>query len=529
MFDILIRNGRIVDGTGNPWFPADVGIEHDRITVVGNLSNAEAAMTIDAQDAIVCPGFIDCHSHSDQTILANREATSSVYQGVTTEIVGNCGLGFAPVTKISRSVTEKMVHSLTPEVPVSWSSCGDLLDRIDEGIAINIGYLVAHGAIRRAAMGSADRAPNLAEIATMERLLAESLDAGALGLSFGLEFMPGRLAGRDELLHMCQVAAERGKPTAWHVRDRTRDFEASVNEALSVTRETGAALQLSHLSAKPGSAPRAWNRVMEAVRLARAQGQDVQCDMIPYNVGPGLLAAILPVWATQGTVDEVQARLRDPATRERLIAQSDRYWMMFSRREWDKITLTASQAHVNWVGMTLREIGQATGEDPFDCVYDILADEGEGYEQVWVNGVLFTEGDIIEWLADPLFSIASDGFTSKDHGPLSKIINHPNSFGWTPRVLGAYVHELRTMSLEEAIRKMTSMPATRFGLLDRGLLRPEMMADVAVFNEEAFRTRATYLKPQIYAEGMQTVIVNGQVALQDGAPTDTLAGRVIRP
>ena len=527
MFGILIRNGRIVDGTGNPWFPGDVAIDGSHIAAIGSLSEAEARLVIDAAGKVVCPGFVDCHSHSERTILANRKATSSIYQGVTTEIAGNCGMGFAPITDLSRPSMEKFVAFFTPEVPVDWSGFGEWLDRIQRGTAMNIGLQVGHHVIRRAVMGMEDRAPTPDEMRTMENLVAESLDAGAIGLSFGLEFMPGRVADSEELRRLCAVVAARNKMTSWHVRNRDRKFTEAVAEAIEVTRSAGAGLQLSHLSAKPGSAPRAWNQVMELVYLARSQGQDVQCDMIPYVAGPGRLSTILPTWATQGTTAEVQKRLRDPEIRKILMAESDRYWLLFYYREWDKLTLTASQAHPEWVGMTFREIGEDAGKDPFECVYDILADEGESMDETKINGVLFSEGDIVEWLSDPLFSIAADGFTTVDNGPLTAFSNHPNCYGWTPTVIGKYVREQRTLQLEEAICKMTSQPASRFGLYDRGLLREGMKADVIVFDEAQFTTRATYLKPHAYAEGMEWVLVNGQIALEQGVPTGALAGEVL--
>jgi N-acyl-D-amino-acid deacylase len=524
MFDITIRGGRIMDGSSTPWFRGDVGISGDRIAAVGDLSAAEARTNIDATDKVVCPGFVDCHSHSDLTILANREASSSIFQGVTTEIVGNCGLGFAPITDKSRKGMEKYIQGFCSDVPVDWFTFGEYLNRIENGIAINIGLLVGHGVVRRAVMGTEHRTPARDEMEAMERLAAESLDAGALGLSFGLEYLPGRVADAEELRRLCAVAARRNKVTAWHVRNRDRKFVEAVDEAISVTQETGAALQLSHLSAKPGSSARAWNRVMETVRLARAEGHDVQCDMIPYTVGPGLLSTILPDWVSRGSTEQVQARLRDPVVRAQLVAESDRYWLLFYYREWDKLTLTASRSHPDWIGMTFREIGEAAGKDPFDCVYDILADEGETMDQVWINGVLFSEGDVAEWISDPLFCIGSDGWTTKNDGPLAEVTNHPSCYGWTPRVIQKYVREMRTMRLEEAIRKMTSMPATRFGLTDRGMLRANMVADVIVFDEDDFQTRATYFKPHVYAEGMAYVIVNGRIALREGTPTGVLSG-----
>jgi N-acyl-D-amino-acid deacylase len=527
MFDYVIRGGKIVDGSGNPWFPADVGITGDRIAAIGELGDAQARNTIDAAGKVVAPGFVDSHSHSDRTILINREATSSVYQGVTTEIVGNCGMTYAPITDVSRATMEQFVHSASPGVEVNWSSFGEFLDIVAEGTAINLGLLVGHNALRRGVLGRENRQANEDEMRTMESMVAEGIDAGAIGLSFGLEFMPGRVADAEELRRLCAVAASRNKMTAWHVRNRDRRFVEAVEEAISVTRSVGAGLHLAHLSAKPGSSPRAWNRVMEAVRLARDEGHDVQCDMIAFTVGPGLLATILPDWATQGSLDKIQTRLRDPQVREKLVDESDRYWFLFHYRKWDKLTLSGCRSHPEWVGMTFREIGQATGKDPFDVVYDVLADEGEAMDEVWINGVLFSEGDIVEWLSDPLFCIASDGLTVKESGPSTRFANHPTNYGWAPTVIQKYVHELRAFSLETAVHKMTSMSATRFGLYDRGLLRRNMMADVIVFDEEKFKTRATYANPFVYAEGMEYVFVNGQMALDQGIPTDQLAGRVL--
>jgi N-acyl-D-amino-acid deacylase len=240
-----------------------------------------------------------------------------------------------------------------------------------------------------------------------------------------------------------------------------------------------------------------------------------------------LLITILPNWATAGAVPEIQARLRDPKTREQLRAQSDRYWFLFYYREWDKLTLTGNRSHPDWSGKTFREIGEIAGKDPFDCVYDILADEGEGMGEVKINGVLFSEGDIIEWLSDPLFSIASDGMAAKVEGPSTRFTFHPLNYGWVPTVTQKWVREVRIFSLEKAIQKMTSMPAARFELHDRGLLRAGMAADVIVFDPTKFKTRSTYLKPNIYAEGMDYVLVNGKFALENGKPTGALAGRVL--
>jgi N-acyl-D-aspartate/D-glutamate deacylase len=527
MYDILIRDGKIVDGAGNPWFRADLAIAGDKIVALGDLREREARLVIEAAGKIVCPGFVDAHSHSDLSIMANRPALSSLYQGVVTEIVGSCGLSVAPVSEISRPILRRQLRSPDPDPPADWTTMGDCLGRLAGRVGINIGMQVGHGSVRRAVMGNSARPPTEDDLRALERLTAESLDAGAIGLSFGLEYAPGSDAGAEELRRLCAVAAGRRKLTSWHVRNRDRRFESAIAEAIEVTHAAGAALQLSHLSAKPGSTPRAWNRVMEQVHLARAAGDDIQCDMIPFVAGPGLLSAILPEWAWRGSISEIQARLRDPATRRRLADDSDRYWLMFHYRQWDRVVLATSRAHPDWVGLSFREIGERAGQDPFEAVFDILADEGAGMEGVWITGFLFSEGDVMEWIADPLFSIASDGFTAQADEAWLKVANHPNSFGWTPAVIQKYVNETRTLRLEEAIHKMTGLPAARWGLTDRGFLLPGMAADVLVFDSARFKTRATYAQPHHYAEGMEQVIINGQLALRDGRPTGALAGRVL--
>ncbi len=527
MYDILIRDGKIVDGAGAPWFRADLAIAGDKIVALGDLRDREAAVTLDAAGKIVCPGFIDAHSHSDLSIQANPTALSSLYQGVVTEIVGNCGLSVAPVSEISRPILRRQLRTPEPDPTLDWTTFADYLGRLAGQIAINIGAQVGHGSVRRAVLGHRAQPPTEDDLRALERLTAESLDAGALGLSFGLEYAPGSDAGPEELRRLCAVAASRRKLTSWHVRNRDRRFEAAIAEAIDVTHAAGAALQLAHLSAKPGSSPRAWNRVMEQVHLARAAGDDIQCDMIPFVAGPGLLSAILPEWAWRGGPAEIQARLRDPATRRRLAEDSDRYWLMFHDRQWDRVVLATSRAHPEWVGLSFREIGERAGADPFEAVFDILADEGEGMEGIWITGFLFSEGDVIEWMRDPLFSIASDGFTARADAAWAPVANHPNSFGWTPLVIQKYVGEYRAMRLEEAIHKMTGMPAARFGLPDRGILRPGLQADVLVFDAARFKTRAAYAQPHHYAEGMEQVIINGQWALRDGRPTGARAGRLL--
>jgi N-acyl-D-amino-acid deacylase len=267
---------------------------------------------------------------------------------------------------------------------------------------------------------------------------------------------------------------------------------------------------------------------MGQVELARALGQDVQADMIPFTVGPGLLANVLPDWVYEGGTEKTVARLRDRETRALLKEDCDRYWLMLAAGEWDKVTLTASSKFAELAGLTFAEIAERRGGDPFDAIFDILAEEGEGMDQVWMNGQLFSEGQIREWIGHPLVMLASDGWTSREEGPVATVANHPNCYGWTAEILGHWVRDARLFTLEEAIRKMTSLPAARFGLYDRGVVRPGMMADLVIFDADQVTNRATYTQPHRYPGGFQTVLVGGEIALLDGKLTGVRNGRLLR-
>ena len=528
MYDALIRGGKLIDGSGNPWMRANVAIDGDRIAAVGALSHAEATRVIDAANLVVAPGFIDAHSHSDWTLLAVPGADSSLHQGVTTEIVGNCGLGYAPVSDRNRVAVEKMAELYMPGIAPAWRTFGEYIDRIvDARPGINVGVYVGHGPLRRSVVGMSNRPSTSDERHTVEKGLSEALASGAIGVSFGLEYMPGRTAAREELLAMCRVAQEHDKVTGWHMRNRDRHFEESTDEVISLISETGIRAQISHLSSKLGSSPRAWNRAMERIELARARGYDVTADMIPFTVGPGLLVNILPDWIYEGGLQDTIARLRDPETRSRLKGDCDRYWMMISEGQWEKVTLTQTTKFPKLFGMTFAEIAELRGGDPFDAIFDILAEEGEAMDQVWMNGQLFSEGEVREWISHRLIMLTSDGWMARAEGPAAEVANHPNCYGWTAEILGNCVRDQRFFSLEEAIRKMTSFPAARFGLYDRGLIRPGMLADVVVFDAETVTNRASYLQPHRYPTGFHAVLVNGEVALDGGELTGVRGGRLL--
>lgn len=526
--DVIIRNGRVVDGSGAPWVRADVGIEGERIAAIGNLRHAQATREIDAGGKIVAPGFIDCHSHSDWSLLANRGADSSLMQGVTTEIVGNCGLSYAPVSPLNRARIETDVARTSPGATVSWTTFGEYLDHVRAGgIGANFAFLAGHAAIRSAVIGSEERAASPEEMVQMERLLAQALEEGALGLSTGLEFVPGRAATAEELIALSRVVARYDRIHACHQRTRNERFVDSVNEIIGICEAAGARLQISHNNQRPGAPDGAWEQTMVAQEAARRRGLDVSCDTTSYVAGLGLMAAVLPPWLFDQGPAIAAARLGDPVIREKVKADCHRYWLMIARREWDRVWLGRTTNSQEYFGKSFAEIGELMGRDPMDAYLDILMREGAGIADAGMFGQVKTPEHLRELMQHPLVAIEADAWTASATGPLAELANHPASFGWTARVLGEYVRERRWLTLEEAILKMTAMPAAKFGLRDRGLLRPGLAADLVVFDPETIRDNASFERPAVYPSGIEYVFVNGRPAVDGGRLVGVRAGRVL--
>ncbi len=526
MVDLVLRGGTVIDGTGAPGFRADVGIIGDRIAFVSRTGAPDGARSIDVAGRVVAPGIIDIHSHSDFTLLEDRAATTIVRQGVTTEVIGNCGQTYAPLTERNRAAVASRSRGWQPSVEATWSSVGEYLDLVRRGNGVNSYFLVGHGTLRAAA-GPDDRPATQAEVAAMRSLLDEALGAGARGMSTGLEFMPGRAADVDELSSLAEVVSRDGGLVASHIRNRDRRFEEAVDEMLEVSRRGEVPLQLSHLMVKPGHRPGAWERVVERIDEAAARGQDVAADMIPYDTGPGLATAFLPSWALEGGAEATLARLRTPELRAKIRGDYDRYWLFVAAGDWDRLTLSFSRSHPEWIGERFDVLAERTGREPIDALLRVLEDEGEGMDRVTVNGRLFSEEHVLACLVHPRFVLSSDGWRGiRDGGP-GEVANHPSCWGWVPRILGHYVREERALTLEEAIRKMTSFPAERLRLRDRGRIAEGLVADLVVFDPAAVGTAATFLRPAAAPAGISHVLVNGTPVVEDGKPTGALPGRVL--
>jgi N-acyl-D-amino-acid deacylase len=528
VLDLKITGGQVIDGTGTPARRADVGVTGDRITGLGDLAAEPAARTIDAAGRTVTPGFIDMHSHSDWRLWGNRRAESKIRQGVTTEVVGNCGFSPAPVSDAFRSEMQGFALYVPPGMDFSWRSVGEYLARYEsEGIALNVAHLIGHGTLRLAAMGFARRAPSAREQATMERMMDEAMGDGACGLSTGLIYAPGSYAGTEEIVGIARRAGGRRGFYASHIRGEGATLLDAVAEAIRIGREGGLPAQVSHV--KAAGRPN-WGRVADALALidaARAQGQDVMADVYPYTASSTTLRTLLPDWVLEGGIDAMLKRLADPADRERIRRELTGGGEGLLRGlAWSDIMVAYSPSRPDAQGRRIAEVAAARREDPLDAAIElIVAEHGKGYM------ILFQldEADLRRALVHPHVMIGSDGSSLATDGPLSAGKPHPRSYGTFPRVLGRYARDERVLSLPSAVWKMTGLPARRLGLSDRGVLAPGAKADVVVFDAATVADRATYEDPHRYAAGIGHVLVNGRVVIADGQHTGALPGRLLRP
>ena len=528
MLDLKITGGQLIDGTGAPARRGDVGVTGDAITAVGDLSREPAGRTIDATGRTVTPGFIDMHSHSDWRLWDNRRAESKIRQGVTTEVIGNCGFSPAPVSDQSRDEMRGFALYLPAGMDFSWRRVADYLARYEsEGVALNVAQLIGHGTLRLAAMGFARRPPTAAEQAHMERMMDEAMADGAYGLATGLIYAPGSYAATEEIIGIARRAGGRRGFYASHIRGEGATLLDAVAEAIRVGREGGLPVQVSHV--KAAGRPN-WGKVASALALiddARRDGLDVMGDVYPYTASSTTLRTLLPDWALEGGIDAMLKRLADPAMRDRIRRELTGGGETLLRGlDWADIMVAYSPSRPDAQGRRIAEIAAARREDPLDAAIELIVSEhGKGYM------ILFQldEADLRRALAHPHVMIGSDGSALAAQGPLAAGKPHPRSYGTFPRVLGRYVRDEGVLSLETAVWKMTGLPAKRLGLADRGVLQGGAKADLVVFDAATVADRATYEDPHRYATGIGDVIVNGRVVIAGGEHTGALPGRVLRP
>jgi len=526
-YDVVIRNARIVDGTRNPWYRADIAIQGDRIAAIGKLGNVRAAREIDAAGLVVAPGFIDMLGQSETALLIDNRSLSKLSQGITSEITGEGG-SIAPQNTLTIAAAQP---SLDPyHLKIDWTTLEGYYRRLGKtGTPINIGTYVGAAQVREAVLGDVDRAPTPDELEKMKALVAEAMQQGALGVSTALIYPPGHYAKTEELIELAKVAGQYGGIYATHMRSEGRGEIAAIEETLRIGREANVPVEIFHLKVSGKSRAGGMTQVVAMIQKARDSGQDVTADMYPYLAGATALASSLPPWMADGGLNKLLDRLRDPAVRQRLKNE-----MSADHPEWENLYIDAGGAEgvmvasvVNpqlkqYTGKTVAQIAQQQNKDPLDALFDfVLADKG-------LSGALYfiaSEDDLQTGLKQPWTSIGLDAGEMSLDGILFEPHSHPRTFGSMPRFLGRYSRELHLVSLEQAVRKITSMPAQREHLTGRGLLKEGFFADITIFDADNIRDQATYADPAQLSQGVKYVFVNGQLAFENGHVTGATAGR----
>ena len=530
-FDVLITGGRIVDGTGAPWFRADVGIRGDRIAAIGALTGATARTRIDATNLVVSPGFIDMLGQSEISLLIDNRGASKLTQGVTTEMTGE-GSSSAPLN--DRMIADDATMYARFKLTVDWRTFAEYLARLDRARpAINMGSFVGAGGVRNFVIGRADRRATPAELEAMKKQVALAMEQGAFGVSTSLQYVPDRFASTDEIVELAKVAASYGGIYMTHQRSESGRIFESLDEVFTIAERAKIPAEIWHLKtaykANFGKMP----EVLRRLRAARDRGLDVSANQYPYVRASNGLDACLPLWVREGTKDQMLARLKDPSQRARIKADMadpntttwENQWYGSGGGDGVLLTEVIDQDLRQYQGLTLTEIGKRMGKDPRDAVMDlVIADHAESSVVISI----MAEEDVRAALADPLVSVGTDSGARAEDGALSESRSHPRGWGSFPRILGYYVRDQHLLSLEDAIRKMTSRPAARVGLSDRGILRPGLVADITVFNPATITDVATFDDPNHYSVGVEWVLVNGKVALASGKQTSERAGKALR-
>ena len=529
-FDVLIRNGHIVDGTGSPWYWADVAIRGGKIAAIGRMPDAHAKHVIDARGHVVAPGFIDMLGQSDLTILVDPRLPSKIYQGITTEVTGEGGSAAPLNDTIIRDDRLSYEHfKVTPD----WRTMGQYFARLEKlGIGINVADYVGATQVRRMVLGDADRVPTAAELEQMRGLVRQGMREGAVGVSTSLQYAPAPYAKTDELIALASEAAKFGGIYATHIRNEGDNEMAALEEAARIGREAKIPVEIWHLKAagKPN-----WGKMPQVVAFieqARASGLDISANTYAYPAWLNSLSAFVPPWAHDGGDAKMIERLRDPAMRERIkkdmrtpSKEWDNEWQEIPGPESILISAVQNQKLLPLQGKTIAQIAKERNADPMDALFDILIeDAGYTYASVFA----MDEADVALALKQPWTSVCNDSQGAAVQGILGQEHPHPRAYGTFPRILRKYVREEKMLSLPEAIRKFAALPAQKMGFTDRGVLKAGMAADIVVFDPETIRDVATFEKPNQLSEGMEFVLVNGSAVIADGKMTGAKPGKVLR-
>jgi N-acyl-D-amino-acid deacylase len=544
MYDLVIKDGTLVDGTGNPWFKGDIGVAEGKIQKIGHVPLESGGRVINAKGLFVSPGFIDIHNHSDLVLtLKNHEEILEPFlrQGVTTVVVGNCGMSAAPTTEASLELQKGYLSLITASQPAwSWRSMKDYLTLLEsQGVLFNVACLVGQGTIRLAVMAARDDRPTSKEMEEMKALLRKCLEEGAYGMSTGLIYPPGMWSTTDELAELAKVLAEYRAVFTSHVRGSSETGLDAERELIAIAKSSGVRVQHSHHEA---FGRKFWSNLKATARMdeeAREKGLDIAFDVIPYTAANTYLTAIFPPWTMEGGFNALIQRLKDPKMRGRIKREVETLiptWPPWKKGGWphnlveatgweniDVISIPSGRKKT-WIGKSLAELGKRMGKHPFDVAADLVIEEGGGVMALYwgVSGDRGTDEGLRYLLSHRLASIGPDAILTGSGLP------HPAAYGAFPKVIGHYCRDLKLFPLEEAVRKMTSLSAQRIGIRDRGLIALGMAADLVIFDLKKIIDRATYEKPFKPPSGIKYVIINGQVALSNGTvEKDLKPGKVL--
>lgn len=523
MLDLVLKNGRIVDGTGNPWYRGDVGIRGGEIAAVGRVT-AKAHAEMDLGGKVISPGFIDAHCHSDLMLLDHPESEIKLQQGVTSELIGNCGIAPAPLSPDSAELLKSYVSPVlgTTQKTWSWNTVSDYVEVVSGcRPAENVATLVGHGSLRIAVMGFENRPASAEELERMKSLLREGMEAGAVGLSIGLMYAPGSYTPKEELAELCKVLPEQGGLLATHIRGEGNSLLASLEEVIWVAEAAGVPLHVSHLKAAGRSSWGKVRRAMELLEAARERGLDVTCDVYPYTAGSTTLTSLLPPWVLEGGIPRALERLSDIDTRKRIRKELEKEregWdNLVASTGWDSVYISSAGAP-DLEGKHLARIAEERSREPAECMMDLLL---ENAGEVGIVFFHMDEEDVEQVVAWERSLIASDSLHCGAEKP------HPRLYGTFPRLIAKYARERGVLTLEQAVRKMTSFPAQRFGFDRRGLIAPGYVADLVVFDPAEIRDIADYENPKRYPTGISSVLVGGHRVIEDGVHLGTRAGVVL--
>lgn len=515
-FDTVFEDCRVVDGTGNPWYRADVGVKDGKIAGIGVLRWAKAGRRIQGTGRVLCPGFIDVHNHSDVMIFADPAHEAKVRQGITTELLGSDGLSVVPMKEEKRKEWQRLWAGLNGIHPAPWgaSTVAEYLDKFGGRTPVNVAYLVPHGNLRYLAIGMEDRPATVAEIEEMRSLLAQGLSEGAFGLSTGLSYVPAFFSNAEEITALCEVLGRYGGVHATHLRSYGADLPDAVNEVLQAARVTGTPVhlvhyQMTHTNRGKGA------QFLEMINSAREDGIDATIDSYPYTAGSTVLHALIPQWLAAGGTEAMAGRLKDPQVRNCLAKELES-----GSYAWDDYFFASLRTEQGKAleGKTIAQAAAESTKSVTDFICDLLLQED--FDVSCVVHV-DNEADVQLIMRSPYHMVITDGLL------LGSKVN-PRTYGTYPRYLGHYVRDLKNLTLEDVIRKMTYFPAQRFGFHDRGIIRVGMAADLVLFDPETVSDTATFAEPLSFPMGIEMVMVNGEFVVDNGERTSALPGRALR-